>query len=255
MNIFQVLVLSAVEGFTEFLPISSTAHLLLLSSLLKISDQSFLKHFIVFIQLGAITGVLVLYWKRFFLEKKILLFTLLSFFPTAIVGFILYLIVNFFFVTSEIALLGLFIGGGVLIMVDRRILTSPKQTYSLTMMQPAHAVLIGIFQSLAVIPGVSRSAATIIGALFLGLEKKSAVEYSFLLAVPTIAGASIFDLYEGFQTFSYQNLSFLLVGFVASFLFSIIAMRVFLRYLSQGIFLYFGIYRIIFASIMFFLVK
>jgi undecaprenyl-diphosphatase len=247
MDIWHVVVLSVVEGLTEFLPVSSTGHLILTSKLLNLPTTEFLKSFEIAIQLGAIMAVVALYMKKLTnidLIKKLIV----AFIPTAIVGFLLYpLIKGFLLGSSEITVWALFLGGLVLLFFDKDTTNSKPMTLR-------DAFIIGAFQSISVIPGVSRAAATIIGGLVVGLNRKSATEFSFLLAVPTMFAATGYDLYKSMNLFTSQNIMSLAIGFVLSFVFAVIAVKFLISYVQTHDFKVFGVYRIVLAVLFWILV-
>lgn len=237
MDFLHVLVLSIVEGITEFLPISSTGHLILTSRLLGISTTDFTKTFEITIQLGAIMAVVALYFKKFLdldLYKKLVI----AFIPTAIVGFVLYPFIKGFLLGSfRVTLISLFLGGLILIFFNRENAKSKEIGFK-------EAFLIGVFQSISVIPGVSRAAATIIGGLLVGLNRRKATEFSFLLAVPTMLAATGYDIYKSSSILNSQNLPPLAMGFALSFVFALLAVKLLIAYVKKHDFKVFGIYRI-----------
>lgn len=248
MDYGQAIVLSIVEGISEFLPISSTGHLILTAKLFHIPQTEFVKSFEIFIQLGAILAVIVLYWRTMFTNitgwKKVLT----AFIPTALIGFMLYKLIKQFLLGNEfITVLALLIGGILLIVLE--LLYKEKEHHVDTIQEISykHAFFIGIAQSLAVIPGVSRSAATIISALFLGTKRKAAVEFSFLLAVPTMVAATAYDMTKSNFSFSFHEWSLLCVGFLGAFITAIIAIKFLLKFIKHHTFIPFGIYRIVLA--------
>jgi len=247
MDFIQSIILGIVEGITEFLPVSSTGHLILTSSLLNIPHTDFVKSFEIFIQFGAILAVLILYWKLF-LDKEILIKLAIAFIPTGIIGFSLYKIAKSFLGNEQIVIWALALGGLVLIAFELFGNTKDgDQTKSAKDVTYKQAFLIGIFQAIAIIPGVSRSAATIIGGQALGIARKSIVEFSFLLAVPTIAAASGLDLIKNPTSISTDTLPLILVGSLVSFLVAIIAIKFLLKFITTNTFVSFGIYRIVVA--------
>lgn len=253
MNYIDALLLSLVEGFTEFLPISSTGHLILTSELLKIPQTDFVKSFEIFIQLGAILAVIALYWKRVLVNSEIWKKVLAGFLPTAIIGFVLYKSIKHYLLgNAYITLLSLLIGGILLIILELLYKEKDHHAYTIENISYKNAVLIGFCQALAVIPGVSRSAATIIGALFLGNKRKAAVEYSFLLAVPTMLAATGLDLAKEQFAFSSNEYTLLAIGFIGSFITAIFAIKFLLKFIESHTFIPFGIYRII-AAVLFWL--
>ena len=249
MNFIHVLILSIVEGITEFLPISSTGHLILASKLLSITPSDFSKTFDIGIQLGAIMAVVVLYYKKFIHGSEIYKKLLVAFIPSALVGLVLYpFIKGFLLGSSTITLLSLFLGGLILIFYKGRNDGMERIGYK-------EALKIGIFQSISVVPGVSRAAATILGGMFSGLSRKAAVEFSFLLAVPTMFGATALDIYKSRGTLSSGDLGTLVLGMALSFVFAAIAVKFLIGYVKKHDFTVFGVYRIALAVLFYLFVK
>ena len=249
MNFIHVLILSIVEGITEFLPISSTGHLILASKLLSITPSDFSKTFDIGIQLGAIMAVVVLYYKKFIDGSEIYKKLLVAFIPSALVGLVLYpFIKGFLLGSSTITLLSLFLGGLILIFYKGRNDGMERIGYK-------EALKIGIFQSISVVPGVSRAAATILGGMFSGLSRKASVEFSFLLAVPTMLGATALDIYKSRGTLSSGDLGTLVLGMALSFVFAAIAVKFLIGYVKKHDFTVFGVYRIILAVLFYLFVK
>jgi len=246
LRILHALLLSIIEGITEFLPVSSTGHLILAGNLLQVSATEYVKSFEIIIQFGAILAVATLYWKTVFSNPKILLPLCIAFLPTAIIGFLLYpVITSVFLENTAVTVFSLFIGGLVLICIERY--THPTQNKSIASLPLHHAFLIGLGQSVAVIPGVSRAAATIVTALLLGYPKKTAVEFSFLLAVPTIGAAASLDALQNIHTIA-QDIPLLLIGFIGAWLSALLMIRGFIHWVSHRSLAVFGWYRIIAAS-------
>lgn len=254
-DLFKTILLGIVEGLTEFIPVSSTAHLLIVSNL--IDFQSIKNNvFEIVIQIGAIFAVCVIYRKKILevllnlnqkKQQKFSLNLTLAFLPAVFFGVLLHdIIKQVFFSTISIAI-SLIVGGIIMIIVDRKprkfeVTDIDKITYS-------KALYIGLFQCLAMIPGTSRSGATIIGGLLLKLDRKTATEFSFFLAMPTIAAATIYDLYKNIDALTFSNIEFLLIGTFASFVSAILVIKWFLNYVSKNNFVPFGIYRIIVGSL------
>jgi undecaprenyl-diphosphatase len=252
VNIIQTLILSLVEGVTEFLPVSSTGHLVLTSEILKIDQTEFVKSFEIIIQLGAILAVVLLYF-RTLLNTKLWPKIILAFIPSALVGFFLYDFIKGYLIgNSLITVLALLIGGVIFILAEL-MFKSEKTNNNLENISTKNALLIGIFQSVSVIPGVSRAGATILGGLLLGNSRKTAAEFSFLLAVPTMVGATALDITETRLNFSSNELTMLGIGFMASFIFALLAVKLFIRYLSSHSFIAFGVYRIALAIVFWFI--
>ncbi len=248
VNILDSIILGVVEGLTEFLPISSTGHLILTSQLLGLPETEFLKSFEVIIQLGAILAVLFLFIRKVWRDWELIKKTAVAFLPAAVVGFGLYsLIKNYFLGNSLLVLIMLFLGGLVFLYLERK--PREKGLEDLKNLTYAQAFLIGLFQALAVVPGVSRAGATILGGLSLGLSRPAIVEFSFLLAVPTMFAATGYDLLKSGATFGVGDWQFLAIGFVVAFLTAILAVRWFLRFVSHHSFQAFGWYRIIISLV------
>ena len=248
MNIMTSAILGIVEGITEFLPISSTGHLILTSHLLRLQQTEFLKSFEIAIQLGAILSVMVLYGKRFLTDLNVLKRVIVAFIPTAIIGLALYKIIKqIFFGSTAIVLWSLLLGGVFLIVFELLYREKKDALDDIASISYPQALLIGLFQSIAVIPGVSRAAATIIGGLILGLKRKTIVEFSFLLAVPTMGAAVALDLVKSAGAFTGSDFLFLAVGFFVSFIVALIAIKFLLEFIKHNNFIPFGIYRIILA--------
>ena len=251
MTFFDSLILGIVEGVTEFLPISSTGHLILTSELLNIPQTEFLKTFEIAIQLGAISSIVLLYWKSF-LDVEIVKRLIVAFIPTGIIGFLLYGVVKSMLLESEAVVLGaLFIGGVALIIFElfhKELERAPEGVATISYLQSA---LIGVCQGLAIIPGVSRSAATIVGGLLLGVRRVTIVEFSFLLAVPTMAAATGYDVLKNASSLSSDQALSLGVGFITSFIVALFAVKFLLAYIRNHSFIPFGIYRIVLAVLFF----
>lgn len=247
MSIIQSIIFGIVEGITEFLPISSTGHLILTSKILEISQSDFLKTFELAIQVGAILAVIVLYWKEF-LNINILKKVSTAFIPTTIIGLALYKVFKNF-MNETTVLWALFLGGIFLIVFEIFYKNKDSKELSVTDISYKKAFLIGIFQSIAIISGVSRAAATIIGGLFLGLERRAIVEFSFLLAVPTMIAATFYDFYKSADIIKYDQLGLIIVGMITSFIVAIISIKFLLKFIKNHNFISFGIYRIILAIV------
>lgn len=248
MDYFQAIILSIVEGITEFLPISSTGHLILVGHLLGIPPTSFVKTFNVFVQFGAILAVVHIYLKILLTDRRLWKKLLVAFLPTAIVGFALYSsIVTFLLGNPYVTVAALFIGGIALILVEIIHKEKPDAIESIDTISMKQAFLIGLFQIVAMVPGVSRAATTIFGGLFVGLKRKTAVEFSFLLAAPTMIAATALDLAESRLDFSGQEIMILTIGFIGSFITAYFTVKYLLRFVQHHTFIGFGIYRIILA--------
>ncbi len=241
---------------TEFLPISSTGHLILTSKILQLPTTEFLKSFEIAIQLGAILAVVVLYWKSFFVKFEVLKKIIVAFLPTAALGLIFYKVVKEFLLGSEnIVLWALFLGGIFLIIFEWKYNEKPDAVEEVEKISWRQAILIGVFQSVAIIPGVSRAAATIVGGLFLGLKRKTIVEFSFLLAVPTMIAATGLDLLKSGGSFNAGEFGLLAIGFIFSFVTALAAIKFFLNFIKNHSFISFGVYRVVLAVLFWFLLK
>jgi undecaprenyl-diphosphatase len=254
MDLLQAFILGVVEGVTEFLPISSTGHLILASHLLGLPQSDFVKTFEIAIQLGAIGAVLALYWRQF-LDIEILKRLAVGFMPTAVIGLLLYPFIKAHLVgNQQVVLWALALGGAVLILFELFHTESPAKEGEVEQVGYLQALGVGLFQALAVIPGVSRSAATIVGGLLLGLRRHTIVEFSFLLAVPTMAAATGLDVLKNYQSFTTAHIAPLAVGYVTAFVVALLSITWLLRMIKHHTFIPFGVYRILVALLFWFLV-
>lgn len=256
MSAWDALLLGIVEGITEFLPISSTGHLILTSTLLGLPATEFLKTFEIAIQLGAIGAVVLLYW-RSFLDTHTLFKIGLAFIPTAIVGFLLYSVIKTYLLGNvAVVLSALLLGGIALIVFELLHKERPQEGDEphIAEVTPRQALLVGLFQALAIVPGVSRSAATIVGGLLLGVRRTTIVQFSFLLAVPTMVAATTLDLVRTGPLLDASQFVILGIGFVTSLVVAMVSMKFLLAFVRTHTFIPFGIYRIALAGLFFFLV-
>ncbi len=251
VDFFKAALLGIVEGLTEFIPVSSTAHLLLTSQLV---DFTTIKNnlFEIVIQLGAILAICVIYRGKIFdllihfkekSQQKFILNLALAFLPAALIGGAFHGLIKAFLFNNLTIALALILGGIVMILVERRPRSSSVE--ELNNITPLTAFYVGLFQCLAIIPGVSRSGATIIGGLLLGLNRKIAAEFSFFLAIPTITAASIYDLYKSSIDLTSTDLEIIFVGLLASFLSALFVVKWFINFVSKNNFAPFGFYRIV----------
>lgn len=248
MSPLQALILAVVEGITEFLPISSTGHLILTSDILGIIQTNFVKSFSIFIQLGAILAVVVLYLKPLIKNPKSWPKIIVAFLPTAAIGLLSYSFVKEYLLgNTEVVLASLAVGGLVLIILELWFKNKKPTIKSLEKIGYKEAIILGLFQSIAIIPGVSRAAATIVGGLILGLNRQTAVEFSFILAIPTMLAASGFDLLKSGHAFTFDEYQLLAIGFVGSFATALVAIKLLLKFVKKHTFIPFGVYRIILA--------
>ncbi|MGA2967705.1 MAG: undecaprenyl-diphosphate phosphatase [Candidatus Levyibacteriota bacterium] len=254
MNILQAVILSIVEGVSEFLPISSTGHMILAADILKVAQTGFVKDFEIIIQLGAILAIVVLYWNSLFKSIEVWKRIIVAFIPTGIIGLLLFKIVkNYLLGNLYITLISLFVGGIILILLELIYKEKEHHIETIEKMTLPKAFVIGLFQAIAIIPGVSRSAATIVGALFLGTKRKAAAEFSFILAVPTMLAATGLDLIKTNFSYSLNEWVILAVGFFGAFIVALVSVKLFLQYVQRNNFIIFGVYRII-AAILFYLI-
>jgi undecaprenyl-diphosphatase len=254
MNLFQAIILAIIEGLTEFLPVSSTGHMIIGSSMMGIAELPFTKLFTISIQLGAILSVVVIYWKRFIPigKSKKSLFDfykklLLAFIPAVIAGLLFNKVIDEMLENVIIVAISLLIGGIIFLLLDKWF-SKVEVTGEENLTSDAKAIKIGSFQVIAMIPGVSRSAATIIGGLTQGLNKKAAAEFSFFLAVPTMFAATakdLFDFYKDGGILKSEEIYLLFLGNVIAFIVAMLAIRSFVAYLSKHGFKIFGYYRIV----------
>ena len=248
--LWHAVVLGIVEGVTEFLPVSSTAHLILASRLLHLAETEFLKSFQIIIQLGAILSVVVLYWSKFWnweIFKKLVV----AFFPTGVIGLAAYKLLKTYLLGSLTVVLWALLLGGIALIVFERFKEHANTDADFSEITYKKALLIGLFQAIAIIPGVSRSAATIVGGSLIGISKRTIVEFSFMLAVPTMLAASSLELLKNHDALAGQ-LGMLAVGFVVSFFVAIVAIKSFLNYVKKRDFSAFGWYRVVLAIVFFF---
>ncbi|MEE9935416.1 MAG: undecaprenyl-diphosphate phosphatase [Deltaproteobacteria bacterium] len=244
MDILQTIILSLVEGITEFLPVSSTGHMILASSIMDISDRAFVKTFEIAIQLGAIAAIVMLYYKRFIQGIDIYIKLFIAFLPTAAVGFLAYKTIKTYLFNPLGVSLALVIGGVILILIDKWVVARESRYAELEDISYKNAFLIGLAQCVSMIPGVSRAAATIIGGVANGLNKKQATEFSFLLAVPTMCAATGYDLLKTDAILSSREFLLLAIGFAGAFVSAWLAVKVFIRFVENHGFKAFGYYRI-----------
>ncbi len=250
MGILDAIILGVVEGLSEFLPISSTGHLILAAHLLGLPPENFVKSFEVAIQSGAILAVVVLYWRDLTANYRVMARIVTAFIPTGVIGFLLYRIIKTYLLGSTgVVLWSLALGGVALILFECFYRGKEATIHSMEDISYRQAFTIGLFQSLAVVPGVSRAAATILGGLLLGLSRKTIVEFSFVLAVPTMVAATGYDLAKNLHQFTTGEMTALIVGFAVSFLVAWVAIKFLLRFIQSHTFVPFGIYRILLCMI------
>lgn len=250
MTVIQAIVIAIVQGITEFLPISSTGHMIITQNLLGIPSTDFVKAFTVNIQFGSILSVIVLYWKRFFQSWNFYSKLAMGCLPL-IIAFLLESQIDRMLENVSIVAGAMLVGGIFLIFVDKWFDKPENEKTKLTYKK---AFIIGLFQIIAVIPGVSRSAATIIGGMSQKLTRKNAAEFSFFLAIPTMFAASALKLFENYKTITPDNITILVIGNIVSFIVAMIAIKAFITFLTKHGFKVFGYYRIIVGLILIILI-
>lgn len=245
MNLEHAFIMGAIEGLTEFLPVSSTGHLILTAHILGIPHNTFTKSFEIAIQLGSILAVALLYWRRFLTDFDLWKRIIVAFLPTGTIGFTLYKLIKGYLIGNDLVVVLALVLGGVFLLFADRVCERFCTIEDIRNLSYKKAVVIGIFQSLAMVPGVSRSASTIIGGMLMGLNRKASAEFSFLLAVPTMLIATSYDLFKSHTEFHSQDWQALSVGFLTAFIFALLSVKTLLTFLSKHSFVPFGIYRIL----------
>nr|WP_067055004.1 undecaprenyl-diphosphate phosphatase [Mucilaginibacter sp. L294] len=250
MNIIHVIVLAIIEGITEFLPVSSTGHMIIASSVMGIQSDDFVKLFTVAIQLGAILSVVVLYFKRFFQTINFYYKLFVAFIPAAVFGLLFSKKIDALLESALTVGITLFIGGIILLFVDKWFnkpdVKEEKEISYLT------ALKIGFFQCLSMIPGTSRSAATIVGGMSQKLSRKAAAEFSFFLAVPTMFAATakkLYDFYKEDHVVTGEEIKLLAIGNIIAFIVALLAIKTFITFLERRGFQLFGWYRILVGGV------
>ncbi len=243
MSILEAIILAIIEGLTEFLPVSSTGHMIIGSAMMGIEESPFVKMFTVAIQFGAILSVIVLYWRRFFQTIGFYYKLFVAFLPAAIIGFFLSDYIDMLLENVLVVAVMLVVGGVVLLFVDKWF-NNKDDAEEVSYKQ---ALNIGFFQVIAMIPGVSRSAATIIGGLTQKLSRKAAAEFSFFLAVPTMFAATVYKMYKYEKDFGFKaaDINIMIIGNIVAFIVAILAIRGFVNFLTKHGFRVFGYYRIV----------
>jgi undecaprenyl-diphosphatase len=250
MSYLQAIILAIIEGITEFLPVSSTGHMIIASSMMGIAQDPFTKLFTITIQLGAILSVIVLYWKKFFQSFNFYLKLFVGFIPAAVFGVLFNDKIDALLESAITVGISLLLGGIVFLFVDKWFNNENKNDGPPSYLS---ALKIGFFQVIAMIPGVSRSAATIIGGLSQKLTRTAAAEFSFFLAVPTMFAATAKKMFDHYKDGSLQldpiQINTLLVGNVVAFFVALLSIKVFITYLTRHGFKLFGYYRIIVGTL------
>ena len=259
--LIKAVVMGVVEGLTEFLPVSSTGHLILAGSLIGFDEQTVksAKLFDIVIQAGAIAAVVIVYWQRVRealagfahsdpRQRRFLLNVLIGFLPAAVLGVLLSKAIKAHLFTPEVVATTFILGAFVILWAERRPMSTVR-IHSVDELTPLDALKVGLAQSLALVPGTSRSGATIIGGMLFGLSRKAATDFSFFLAIPTLIGASLYSLWKARDSLSAADAPLLIVGTVVSFLVAWVVVRWLLRYISTHTFVAFAWYRIAFGIV------
>jgi len=250
LDIIQAIIIGIIEGFTEFLPISSTGHMIVASKFLGIEESALIKAYEVIIQFSAIMAVMLIYREKITFKKiDLWMKLLLAFLPLAIVGFIFKDIIKSLFNVQTVAWMFI-IGGIIFLIVEYFYKESEKHIKEVEEVSYKQALLVGVAQIFSLIPGTSRAGATIVGGLLAGLDRKTSSDFSFLLAIPVMAAVSGYDLLKHYKDFADANLGAFLVGFVVAFVVAYITVKLFLVFIQKFTFVPFGIYRIIFGIIL-----
>lgn len=254
MNALDTILLGIVEGLTEFLPVSSTGHLILVSHLLGIPQTEAFKSFEIAIQLGSILAVVVFFW-RSFLDFKVVKRLLVAFIPTGIIGFALYRFIKDILIGNPyIVVVALALGGIGIILIEYFMKGRERAEGEVTDITYKQAFIVGVAQALAVIPGVSRSGASVMGGLLLGIPRTAILTFSFLLAVPTMLMATAYDFYKTPELFASADLGIYGLGFITAFIVALFVIRFALSFVRRYSFAPFGWYRIVLAFLFFFFV-
>lgn len=249
MTYLQAFIIAIIEGITEFLPVSSTGHMILGDALLKVENKTFAQTFEIVIQLGAILSVVVLYFKRFLAGFNIYLKLGVAFIPTGVIGFLAYKTIKHYLFNPYTVSISLIVGGVVLVLLDRWSAKKESAIKNVEDISFGAAFKIGLIQCISMIPGVSRSAATIFGGVSAGFNRAQAAEFSFLLAVPTMLAASGYDLLKEKDAIHMEDMKLLLFGALIAFVVALLAIRGFISFLSRYGFRHFGYYRIVLGAL------
>lgn len=253
MTLLDAIIVGIVEGVTEFLPISSTGHMIVVSDFLGLVQDDTLKSFLVIIQGAAVLAVVVYYWKKLPKLRYLLSFIVAASLPVAAIGLLFEDQIKGLFSASVVA--WMFIIGGIIFLIteyfyEKKVDGSRSALTSLEDMSIKQSVIIGLWQVLSLIPGTSRSGATIVGGLWTGLTRTAATEFSFLLAIPIVGGATLFDLSTSYNSFSSADSMNLIVGFVSAFVVAYFSLEFLLKYIAKYSFVIFGYYRIFFGFLL-----
>ena len=256
-DVLRAVILGVVEGVTEFLPVSSTGHLLLVTRFFGLDEDNFWKSFVVLIQLGAILAILAIYFARLWRialgmfsnpdDRRFVIGLLVAFLPAAVIGAAAGGYIKAFLFNPWVVCFSLIVGGAILLWVDQLDL-NPHEHNATTFPLPMY-LAIGFAQCLAMIPGVSRSGASIVAAMLLGADKRAAAEFSFFLAIPTMVGAFAYDLYKNRADMTVDHAGIIAIGFAVSFVTAIIVVKTFLTYVTRHGFTLFAWWRVIVGTL------
>jgi len=259
--LFKAAIMGVVEGLTEFLPVSSTGHLILTGSLLGMTDDKS-KVFDIAIQTGAILAVIIVYWERLSgavrdfgssaRARRFLINVAIGFLPAAVIGFFVYKSIKAYLFNGPVVAAAFIVGGLIILWVEKRAQPTPVRINDIDEMTPLDALKVGFVQCLGMIPGTSRSGATIIGGMLLGLSRKAATDFSFFLAIPTLTAAGGYSLWKERALLSAADVPMFAVGFIVSFISAWLCVRWLLRYISTHTFVVFAWYRIAFGIVVLF---
>jgi len=251
LDIFQAVIIGIIEGFTEFLPISSTGHMIVASEFLGLPQSDVIKAYEVIIQLAAILAVMFIYKDKFTFKKiNLWIKIFIAFFPLAIVGFIFKDQIKMYLFNVETVAWMFIIGGVVFLIVEYFYQEEKIHINDVEEVNYAQAFWIGISQIFALIPGTSRSGATIIGGMLVGLSRKASSDFSFLLAVPVMGAVSAYDLLKHYHEFAGANWGAFIIGFIVAFIVAYVTVKLFLAYIQRFTFIPFAIYRIVVGAIL-----
>ena len=245
MTIIQAIIIAIIEGLTEFLPVSSTGHMILASAAMGLHNNEFVKTFEIVIQLGAIMAGVFLYFKRFCVGIEIYLKLFVAFLPTAIIGLLAYKTIKAYLFNPIVVSVSLVVGGIILIVLDKWSEKKSDRYVEIEDISYADAIKIGFIQCFSMIPGVSRAAATILGGVYAGFSRVQAAEFSFLLAIPTMFAASGLDLLQSYENIHSEHITVLFIGAIVAFFVALLAIKAFISLLTKYGFKHFGYYRIV----------
>jgi len=249
MTIFEAVILGIIEGITEFLPISSTGHMIIASSFMGLEQNQFQQTFEVVIQLGAILAVVLIYFEKLKTDFELWKKLIVAFIPTGILGLLFHKIIEEKLFNPVVVSISLIVWGIIFIVIEKMYKEKEHSIHRPEDISYIKSVFMGLFQSLAMVPGTSRSGATITGGLILGMDRVAATEFSFLLAIPTMGAATGLQLVKNYHTLNFENLTALIVGFITAFIFAYISVKWLLKFVKTHTFVPFGVYRIVLGCV------